>query len=389
MKNKLSTDTKILSCRERILRTLRGEKVDRIPIFPPIPWNPWMLIEQRPRAGLYAEPNYQVVADLVEEHCDDFCRSRVLGGMFDRRFMLIPQEHISVASREIVGDKTVVTYRVTTPKGDLRSVEETVHGIQTTYYTEPLLKDKSDVDKIFSVPFRFDKPDLKHFFDEQEKIGDRAVMEVGISTPLVSTSRMFDFTQFFEWCLTERATIVKLLETHLERIYVKLEYLLQNNVGPCFWFGGSEQATPPMMSNQMYDDFVVRYDSQLFDLVHKYESLVHVHCHGKVNTVFERIIDMGVDMLDPMEPPPDGDLEIGEAKRRANGRITLMGNIEIRDLDFATPEEIDDKVKHAINDGGKKYFMLYPSATAISSITDQYRNNAIQYIRSGLEHGKF
>ena len=389
MKNKLSIDTKSLSCRERILRTIRGEKVDRVPIFPPIPWNPWMLIEQRPVTGLYAEPNYQIVADLVEEHCDSFCRSRTLGGMFDRRFMLIPPENISVASREIVGDRTVVTYRVTTPKGDLRSVEETVQGIQTTYYTEPLLKDKSDVEKIFSVPFRFDKPDLKTFFDEREKIGDRAVMEVGISTPLVSTSRMFDFTQFLEWCLTERATIVKLLATHLERIYVKLEYLLQNGVGPCFWFGGSEQATPPMMSNQMYDDFVVRYDSQLFDLVHKYGGLVHVHCHGKVNTVFERIIDMGVDMLDPMEPPPDGDLEIGEAKLRANGRITLMGNIEIRDLDFATPGEIAAKVKHAINDGGKKHFMLYPCATAISGLTDQYRDNAIQYIRSGLEYGTF
>ena len=389
MKNERSIDTKSFSCRERILRTVRGEKVDRVPIFPPIPWNPWMLIEQRPTTGLYAEQNYQIVADLVEKHCDSFCRSRALGGMFDRRFMLIPPEHISVASREIVGDRTVVTYRVTTPKGDLRSVEETVRGIQTTYYTEPLLKDKSDVEKIFSVPFRFDKPDLKPFFDEREKIGDRAVMEVGISTPLVSTSRMLDFTQFFEWCLTERATIFKLLETHLERIYVKLEYLRQNGVGPCFWFGGSEQATPPMMSSQMYDDFVVRYDSQLFDLVHKYGGLVHVHCHGKVNTIFERIIDMGVDMLDPMEPPPDGDLEIGEAKRRANGRITLMGNIEIRDLDFATPGEIADKVKHAINDGGKKHFMLYPCATAISGLTDQYRDNAIQYIRSGLEYGTF
>jgi len=378
-----------LTSRERILRTIRGENVDRVPIFPPIPWNLWMSLDQRPPTGWYAELNYQTVAKLVEEHCDAFCRSRALGGMFDRRFLLIPPEHITVASREVMGNRTVVTYRVTTPKGNLRSVEETVHGIQTTYYTEPLLKDKDDVEKILSVPFRFDKPDFKPFFDEREKVGDRAVMEVGISTPLVSTSRMLDFVQFFEWCLTERATIVKLLETHLERISVKLEYLLQNGVGPCYWFGGSEQATPPMMSNQMYDDFVVRYDSQLFDLVHKYGGLVHVHCHGKVNTVFERIIDMGVDMLDPMEPPPDGDLEICEAKRRAKGRITLMGNIEIRDLDFATPEQIDEKVKHAIIDGGKFHFMLYPTATAISSITDQYRDNAIQYILSGLKYGSF
>ncbi len=127
-----------LSSRERILRTVRGEDMDRVPIFPPIPWNPWMEIEPQSAAGWDADPNYREVAKLVVEHCDCTCRSRVLGGMFDRRFLLIPREHISVVSREVIGDRTVVTYRVTTPKGDLRSVEETVRGIRTTYYTEPL-----------------------------------------------------------------------------------------------------------------------------------------------------------------------------------------------------------------------------------------------------------
>lgn len=360
-----------------------------MPIFPPIPRNPLVPAEERSRRGWQAEPNFRQVAEWVDEHCDCLYSSRALGGMFDRRFLLIPREYVETVARREGDAKTLTAYRVRTPKGDLRSVEETVKGISTTYYTEPLLKDKDDVEKILSVPFSFAKPDLKPFFDEREKLGERGVMQVSISTPLVCVSRMLDFTRFFHWCVSERETIARLLRTAQERIAVKLEYLLQKGVGPCFWFGGSEQATPPLMSNRFFDELVVAYDRPLFELVHRYGGLVHVHCHGRVNTVLERFVQMGADMLDPVEPPPSGDIDIADAKRRARGRITLMGNIEFRDLEFATPKEIDEKVRHAICDGGKKHFMLHPSAAAISRLSDRFRDNAIQYVKSGLAYGAF
>jgi uroporphyrinogen-III decarboxylase len=142
-----------------------------------------------------------------------------------------------------------------------------------------------------------------------------------------------------------------------------------------------------MMPPDFYEDLVYKYDSQLMELVHKHDCRVHVHCHGKISEVFERIIDMGADMLDPVEPPPDGDIGIEDAKRRANSRMTLIGNIEFRDMEFSTPEDIDKKVRDAICLGGKDHFILGLSATSISSITDRYRENSIQYIRSALEYG--
>ena len=375
----------VLTSYDRILRTVRGEPVDRVPIFPPLPWHP---LDPLPTKGWLAEPNYRAVAELVAQYCDCLCNARTLGGYFDRRFLLIPQEYIQVTAREREGSWMVVTYQVNTPQGPLRTVEKRQEGVSTVWYTEPLLKDKEDVEKLLSVPFHFDPPDLAPFFAERDRVQPRGVMQIGVSTPMVCVSRLLDFQQFLLWCAAERDTIRRLIDTVFERIYLKLEYLLQHGVGPVFWFGGSEQATPPMMSPQFYDELVVAYDSQLFDLVHRYGGYVHVHCHGKVNGVFERIIEMGADMLDPLEPPPDGDLPIAEAKRRAQGRITLMGNIEFRDLEFATPEEIDAKVREAICSERKDHFMLYPSATAISAISDRYRDNAIQYIQSGLEYGK-
>jgi uroporphyrinogen-III decarboxylase len=239
------------------------------------------------------------------------------------------------------------------------------------------------------VPFRFDKPDLKPFFQQRERLSERGVAQVGISTPMVSVSHLFQFGQFLEWCLSERALIEKLIATCFERICVKLEHLLQNGVGPIFWIGGSEQATPPMMSPKLYDEFVVKYDGQLMQLIHKYGGIVHVHCHGKISGIFDRLLEMGVDMLDPVEPPPQGDIEMGEAKLRADGRITLMGNIEFVDLEFATPGQIEEKVKRALCEGGLQHTILYPSATAISRLSDAHRDNAIRYIEAGVKYGRF
>ncbi|MEW6354692.1 MAG: uroporphyrinogen decarboxylase family protein [Planctomycetota bacterium] len=374
-----------LSHQERILRTMRGEPVDRIPIGSPISWSPQPPRNPNARDIWADDPNYQAVLPLVEEHCDAFGRSGAIG--FDRGNLQIPRKYIKGESvRE--GKRVKTTNYIDTPKGKLRRVAEREDGIHTVWVTEPLIKDKSDVEKILSVPYEFEAPDYGTFFEERERLGDRGVMEVGVSVPLVSISHMFHFDEFLLWCAAERGAIKLLISTVFERIYDRLERVLKEGVGPAFWLGGSEQATPPMMSPALYDELSIGYDRQLFDLIHKYGGIVHVHCHGKVSGVLDKLVEAGVDFLDPVEPPPQGDITMEEAKRRVNGKIVLMGNIEFRDLEFDTPDQIDRKVRDAILPGGRKHMLLYPSATPIMPMTDKYRDNAIQYMESALEYGK-
>jgi hypothetical protein len=66
-----------------------------------------------------------------------------------------------------------------------------------------------------------------------------------------------------------------------------------------------------------------------------------------------------------------------------------MGNIEFVDLEFATPGQIEEKVKRALCEGGLQHTILYPSATAISRLSDAHRDNAIRYIEAGVKYGRF
>ena len=75
-----------------------------------------------------------------------------------------------------------------------------------------------------------------------------------------------------------------------------------------------------------------------------------------------------------MEPPPDGDITMAEAKALAAGGITLGGNIEARVLANGSEEEIKAAAGAAF-EGGKERFVLQPTAGRDPKMTDKdFRN---------------
>ena len=373
--------------KQRVLACVRWEDYDRVPIYPPIPFDP-IAWERGELQSWQDSDNYRAVAELAAEHCVTPGHYRSQGGRFSRVYHMIPDRYVEAVSTETAGDRTSRTTIVHAPAGDLRTVVAHHRGVATAWVTEPLVKDLRDVDRLLSVPFELDLPDPAPFALERERWGERGPIELSVSTPMVCTSHLMAFDTFLEWCASERASIVRLIEAAFERIYVRLEHLLKAGVIEAIWLGGSEQATPPMMGRRFYEELVVPYDGRIIELVKSHGGLVHIHCHGRVNDVLELMMAMGADMTDPVEPPPDGDVDFADAKRRCRGRMVLMGNIEFRALEFATRSEIDAMVRRAICEGGKQGMMLYPSATPITWMTDRCRDNCIQYIKSGVKYGE-
>ncbi len=393
-----------MTSQERILNTVKGNKVDRIPICAPCPWGRHINPSGIPLGPQVAyllmdgisvldewmtqDVNYLEVIKAAEKKGD---KIETYGfPEFDRRFLLISPEFVKIAKTEKKGDSLLIKYQVRTPKGNLEYICEKRRNISTVWDRKPLLDDKEDVEKLLSVPSTFPKADLEDFFKYKRRIEQKGgLMCIFVSTPLVCVSQLFRFEKFLMWCAVEKATIRRLMETVFERIFERLEYFLQGGVGPVFRFGGSEQATPPMMSPALYDEFVVKYDHRLFDLVHRYDSLVAVHCHGKVKDILDKLVNMGVDFLDPVEAAPGGDIEMGQAKKKVRGKITLMGNIQFADMQLCTPREIDGKVRAAVCSGGREKFILSTTEGPVSPLTGRMRDNYLQLIESGHKYGSF
>lgn len=375
-----------LTRKQRVLRCVTWQPCDRVPIHSPIDFDPDAWREGR-LAAWQDHPNYRRVAEVVAEHCTFPGRYRSAGNLFSRAHMLIPDHYVE-RTREERGDCTFLRTIIHTPRGDLQALQRTDRNVRTTWMLEPLVKTEADAEAILSVPFEENLPDPEPFERERRAWGERGLIELGVSTPLVCVSHIMHFDQFLEWTASNRPLIERMIGAVFERIHVRLEHLLKAGVIECVWLGGSEQATPPMMSRRFYEDLVVRYDGRLIELAKRHGTLVHVHCHGKIGGILDLMLEMGVDMTDPVEPPPDGDIDFTEAKRRCRRRMVLMGNIELRHLEYCTRGEVDEMVRRAICEGGKSGMMLYPSAVPLTWMSDRVSENCLQYMKSALKYGQ-
>jgi len=200
---------------------------------------------------------------------------------------------------------------------------------------------------------------------------------------------MMKYELLLEWVLTEPGLIRLLADAWLERTREKVEFLLEQGVGPFWSFNGVERACPPMMGPRQWDELVLPYDGAIMRLIKDRdpESIIHVHCHGKVARLLPLFLEMGVDSTDPVEPPPQGDIEFADAKKLVDGRMTLFGNIEFLDMERRAPDEIEEIVRRTIEEGGKQGMVLYPSSTPHTQHSERLLANAVRYIEAGLKYG--
>ncbi len=397
-----------LSSRERILRTIAGQPVDRVPIWPPIPWHP---LRPEPAPGDWkAQPNYRQLIPLVTQFCDPLVildipeQNPIAGlkqwddydgaseGIFDRRFFLIPPEYIQVCDDSIRSDgMRCIRYKIDTPQGRLTATDGIKPGVDTVWELEPLVKDVDDAEKLLSAPYHFAKPDLSAFFADRDRLGHRGVTAIFVTSPMVMVTRVTGLQRFMEWSILERPLVDRLIQTAYERVAERLQYVLDQGVGPLVRIGGCEQATPPLMSNRFFDEFIVGYEGRLWQMVRGAGQVLWVHCHGKIATVFDRFVAGGVQLLEPVEPPPQGDIELEEAKKRAaaGSSMSLMGNIEVSDLENSPAGLIEVQVRRVMGQGSRRHFILGTSAQVVSAISDRLHDNLIRFIETGIKCGSF
>lgn len=70
------------------------------------------------------------------------------------------------------------------------------------------------------------------------------------------------------------------------------------------------------------------------------------HTDGNLWPILDRIIDSGIDCLDPIDP--QAGMDLGEVKAKYGQRVALKGNVDCAQLmTFGTPEEVVEATKEA------------------------------------------
>ncbi|HQK92425.1 MAG TPA: uroporphyrinogen decarboxylase family protein [Armatimonadota bacterium] len=342
-----------MTSRERTLTAYRGGQPDRVPV------RIWGV-----EPGM--EPPHPVYAPLVaaaQERTDMVASWAAATGVF-----MTVSDEVSVRteerpSRHAEYRDSITTY--TTPAGEITSVFTFSPAGRPGYTAKYLLETREDIERLLSIPYVPPRPDVSSYFEKQERLGDEAPICVGFGVDaMYAVNSIMGSETFAIMSIEDRATLRRLLDVFQQRTYEYLEYLLQQGVGPLFGYVGPELCIPPLQSPMDFDEFVVPYDRELADLVHRYGGIMWVHCHGRMGPVLEKFADMHADCLNPIEPPPMGDVTLAEAKRRVGGRLALEGNIQSGDFYRVTPDQMRRLVRRALEEGAPGGgFTLCPTST--------------------------
>ena len=90
--------------------------------------------------------------------------------------------------------------------------------------------------------------------------------------------------------------------------------------------------------------------SALADLVHGYGSALHMHSHGNINLILDRIVGTGVDMLNPLDPTEGMDLAL---VRERYPCLTLVGGMDKYIFD-QEPEAIEAQLRRSVETCGRR-----------------------------------
>ncbi len=365
--------------RERLLRIFQGKSPDRPAV------KLWGI---RPGQKLLS-PAYEPVHQLGMELTD---LVPVVGAPFNLAFGTAGEKATETFTLSGKSDEweDVVT-RMHTPEGTLESIYISSTVKKPGYQREHLLKEPGDIDRLLSVPYEPYDFSADDFLSMEKEIGDRGLTIFGIDHAMYGLQRLIGSENFAIWSTDCRDKLLEAMEEFARRIRAHVDTALDAGVGPVFGWVGPELCIPPLMSVRDFDGFVDRFDRPLIERIHDRGGYVWVHCHGRMGPVLERFVDMGVDVLNPIEPPPMGDVTLQEAFERVGNRMGLEGNIEEHDMLTASEEELRNLVREAIEVGSNgKRFILCPSSGYMEwpDPDPKVIRNVLAYIDEGVNQAE-
>jgi len=349
--------------RERWLAALSGKTVDRVPLHLPG-------FHYRSVGDAEDPARRPIVERIVDRtHFNVVCPSHI------NRYLVTPPQRIRNASRREPDGIVITTSEIDTPGGTLSAVTRRDPAVNTAWTVKYPVECLEDVERIRSVPWELPSglapPDLSAL---PAGFGERGVIRTDVSSPFVCVAGMMPYQYFLELCATELGLLRELTAQCLERILSVLDVVLSQGTVECVWMGGCEWLTPPMGSPRLYAELVQPFEKAVIERVHAAGAVCHLHCHGRVRSTLEAVIERGADYFEPVEPPPDGDITMAEAKALAAGRITLGGNVEARILLREGPEAVDRAARAAF-EGGRQRMVLQPTEGPLSALTEGIARN--------------
>lgn len=352
--------------RTRTLAALRCEQPDRVPFQP-------LLFGK-------THPSYRPLLEFVREHCD--------------LVLQWPQPQ----PMDVADDGKQVETVLPTPKGDLRAVRQLSVQHGTVWTRKHFISNEADAEKWLSRPIqaRPPTPDLRSLRALKDEWGERAVVRVGFGSAFAAVQQLIDLERFYTWCFTNRGLIERLVARAHEENLIRQDGLLaafesQHEWPDFVWHNGMEMCVSPYLPPRFFRDFVLRYDGPVIKRFNAAGLPVMIHCHGRLRDVIDVVLAMEPAGLHPFEEPPLGDMTTAESKQAVNGRICIVGNLQLHDIYQASAYDVRDMARRLIDEAAPGGGLIATTTAQFNAyeLSQKHIDNYLAFAETVLEFGKY
>ena len=101
----------------------------------------------------------------------------------------------------------------------------------------------------------------------------------------------------------------------------------------------------PMISLDIFEKYFAPMYKKYFRMVHNYGAKVMMHMCGTVDSFLPRLIELGLDIQDVVQPTtPEMDIE--NLKNRFGAKLVFQGSLDVqREIAFGTPDDVRREVR--------------------------------------------
>ncbi|MEN8255298.1 MAG: uroporphyrinogen decarboxylase family protein [Verrucomicrobiota bacterium] len=374
----------MMDSKKRLLKAWNFEEPDRVPIE----------IQISPAAREY--PEAQEIVEFIDNEADNFT---YMPGA-DWGFFGIPvkeqfEEVIEETDRFCRKKRTIDTeagvfYAIT--KQDFDEINKNDFHWERRY-----IDTIEDMERLADAPKGFIGLFGDRRGEAEKKLGKNQVGIDVLFHPLGNLVRQANMDEVYIWMATHPETMHRFLESSSHMVMQVVEKMVEAGMGPNFYTVAHEMLIPPWMGGGMFDEYVFGYDKPVYDAIHRHGGKLRAHCHDNVFNLLEKFSAMGVDGIEPLEPPPYGDVDLAEAKKLVGDRMMLSGNVATQDFVDIDADEVSRRVKEAVAagaPGGGFSLRTTGGHAATGSVKTREQmlkvlENIQAYIDAGLKYGSY
>lgn len=327
-----------MNSKERVLTAINHEEPDKVPI------DIWMVYEVQEILRKYLD---------VDISSDSFALAKALGNDVLFRYMGISECFNSIYKEErkigenLYQDDWGIKWKKISQGRNIYSgfVEHPLSDMKNYYsYKWPQLLDADR--KMLEMYKNFIKKDGKEY----------AIVGAVPCTVLEASWYLRGFENFLIDLHSNKDFAIELLEKTMEYHLNLAKKLVKAGVDIFFFGDDIASEDGPLINPKLYRELIKPKHAYLIHEVKKINKNIKIayHTDGKVDWALDDIIEIGVDILNPLQPDVN---DVEAIKKKYGKKLTFWGNVDTRNVladgsSFDVVEEVKNVIRKLGSGGG-------------------------------------